>query len=171
MKKNFWLSILAVIFVLSFTGCVFVDVDFDTSHSMTFSNQSKCYVSDWYVKDSNGDNHVKNLDTFYPVPEGIEKTIYNLPKDFYTVYFSFETNPGKFDYWKSSREVYLDKDKTYYLYNYSYNSVSDSFSRKAESNPKVTDFKMIDDKITTITLIDSEGNRIEFFKTEESFEK
>ena len=59
----------------------------------------------------------------------------------------------------------------YYLYNYSYNSVSDSFSRKAESNPKVTDFKMIDDKITTITLIDSEGNRIEFFKTEESFEK
>lgn len=165
MKKNFWLSILAVIFVLSFTGCVFVDVDFDTSHSMTFSNESKYYVSDWYVKDSNGDNHVKNLDTFYPVPEGSEKTIYNLPKDFYTVYFSFKTNPGKFDYWKSSREVYLDKDKTYYLCNYSYNYVPDSFSRKiSDDNSRKS--PSFDENSQIFCLQDELGNIIEFNKVE-----
>ena len=50
MKKNILLSVLTCIFVISFTGCLFVGVDLNERHTMTFSNESKYYVTDWYVK-------------------------------------------------------------------------------------------------------------------------
>ena len=44
MKKNILLSVLTCIFVMSFTGCLFVDVDLNEGHTMTFSNKSKYYA-------------------------------------------------------------------------------------------------------------------------------
>ena len=87
------------------------------------------------------------------------------------MYFSFTENPGKRDYWQSSSDVYLYKDRTYYLYNYCYNSVSDDFSRKVDNQMKEADLKMNDGNNKVITLIDSEGNTIEFTKIDENFEK
>lgn len=166
MKKNILLSVLTCIFVISFTGCLFVGVDLNERHTMTFSNESKYYVTDWYVKNSDGNNYVKSHDYFYPVAQNSANSIHNIPTGSYTVYFSFEENPGKRDYWESSSDVYLCKDRTYYLYNYCYNSVSDEFSRKITDDNSITS-PVIDEKTQVIYLQDETGNVIEFVKAQE----
>ena len=166
MKKNILLSVLTCIFVMSFTGCLFVDVDLNEGHTMTFSNESKYYVTDWYVKNSDGNNYVKSHDYFYPVAQNSANSIHNIPTDHYTVYFSFTENPGKRDYWESSSDVYLCKDRTYYLYNYCYNSVSDEFSRKITDDNSITS-PVNDEKTQVIYLQDETGSVIEFVKAQE----
>lgn len=166
MKKNILLSVLTCIFVISFTGCLFVGVDLNERHTMTFSNESKYYVTDWYVKNSDGNNYVKSHDYFYPVAQNSANSIHNIPTDYYTVYFSFEENPGKRDYWESSSDIYLYKDRTYYLYNYCYNSVSDEFSRKITDDNSITS-PVNDEKTQVIYLQDETGNVIEFVKAQE----
>ena len=166
MKKNILLSVLTCIFVMSFTGCLFVGVDLNERHTMTFSNESKYYVTDWYVKNSDGNNYVKSHDYFYPVAQNSANSIHNIPTDHYTVYFSFTENPGKRDYWESSSDIYLCKDRTYYLYNYCYNSVSDEFSRKITDDNSITS-PVIDEKTQVIYLQDETGNVIEFVKAQE----
>ena len=166
MKKNILLSVLTCIFVMSFTGCLFVGVDLNEGHTMTFSNESKYYVTDWYVKNSDGNNYVKSHEYFYPVAQNSANSIHNIPTDYYTVYFSFEENPGKRDYWESSSNVYLYKDRTYYLYNYCYNSVSDEFSRKITDGSSITS-PVIDEETQVIYLQDETGNVIEFVKAQE----
>ena len=166
MKKNILLSVLTCIFVMSFTGCLFVGVDLNERHTMTFSNESKYYVTDWYVKDSDGNNYVKSHEYFYPVAQNSANSIHNIPTDHYTVYFSFTENPGKRDYWESSSDVYLCKDRTYYLYNYCYNSVSDEFSRKITDDSSITS-PVIDEETQVIYLQDETGNVIEFVKAQE----
>lgn len=166
MKKNILLSVLTCIFVMSFTGCLFVGVDLNERHTMTFSNESKYYVTDWYVKNSDGNNYVKSHDYFYPVAQNSANSIHNIPTDHYTVYFSFTENPGKRDYWESSSDVYLCKDRTYYLYNYCYNSVSDEFSRKITDDSSITS-PVIDEETQVIYLQDETGNVIEFVKAQE----
>ena len=166
MKKNILLSVLTCIFVMSFTGCLFVGVDLNERHTMTFSNESKYYVTDWYVKNSDGNNYVKSHDYFYPVAQNSANSIHNIPTGSYTVYFSFEENPGKRDYWKSSSDVYLCKDRTYYLYNYCYNSVSYEFSRKITDDSSITS-PVNDEKTQVIYLQDETENVIEFVKAQE----
>ena len=166
MKKNILLSVLTCIFVMSFTGCLFVDVDLNEGHTMTFSNKSKYYVTDWYVKNSDGTNYVKSREYFYPVAQNSANSIHNIPTGSYTVYFSFTENPGKRDYWKSSSEVYLCKDRTYYLYNYGKYSVSDEFSRKITDDNSITS-PVNDEKTQVIYLQDETGNVIEFVKAQE----
>lgn len=166
MKKNILLSVLTCIFVISFTGCLFVGVDLNERHTMTFSNESKYYVTDWYVKNSDGNNYVKSHEYFYPVAQNSANSIHNIPTDHYTVYFSFTENPGKRDYWESSSDVYLYKDRTYYLYNYCYNSVSDEFSRKITDDNSITS-PVIDEETQVIYLQDETGNVIEFVKAQE----
>ena len=166
MKKNILLSVLTCIFVMSFTGCLFVDVDLNEGHTMTFSNESKYYVTDWYVKNSDGNNYVKSHEYFNPVAQNSANSIHNIPTYYYTVYFSFEENPGKRDYWESSSDIYLYKDRTYYLYNYCYNSVSDEFSRKITDDNSITS-PVNDEKTQVIYLQDETGNVIEFVKAQE----
>lgn len=166
MKKNILLSVLTCIFVISFTGCLFVGVDLNERHTMTFSNESKYYVTDWYVKNSDGNNYVKSHEYFNPVAQNSANSIHNIPTDYYTVYFSFEENPGKRDYWESSSDIYLYKDRTYYLYNYCYNSVSDEFSRKITDDNSITS-PVNDEKTQVIYLQDETGNVIEFVKAQE----
>ncbi len=166
MKKNILLSVLTCMFVMSFTGCLFVGVDLNEGHTMTFSNESKYYVTDWYVKNSDGNNYVKIHDYFNPVAQNSANSIHNIPTGSYTVYFSFEENPGKRDYWESSSNVYLYKDRTYYLYNYCYNSVSDEFSRKITDDNSITS-PVNDEKTQVIYLQDETGNVIEFVKAQE----
>ena len=166
MKKNILLSVLTCIFVMSFTGCLFVGVDLNERHTMTFSNESKYYVTDWYVKNSDGNNYVKSHDYFYPVAQNSANSIHNIPTGSYTVYFSFEENPGKRDYWKSSSDIYLYKDTTYYLYDYGKYSVSDEFSRKITDDNSITS-PVIDEKTQVIYLQDETGNVIEFVKAQE----
>ena len=166
MKKNILLSVLTCIFVISFTGCLFVGVDLNERHTMTFSNESKYYVTDWYVKNSDGNNSVKSHEYFNPVAPYCANSIHNIPTDYYTVYFSFEENPGKRDYWESSSDIYLYKDRTYYLYNYCYNSVSDEFSRKITDDNSITS-PVNDEKTQVIYLQDETGNVIEFVKAQE----
>ena len=166
MKKNILLSVLTCIFVMSFTGCLFVGVDLNERHTMTFSNESKYYVTDWYVKNSDGNNYVKIHEYFYPVAQNSANSIHNIPTGSYTVYFSFEENPGKRDYWKSSSDVYLCKDRTYYLYNYGKYSVSDEFSRKITDDNSITS-PVNDEKTQVIYLQDETGNVIEFVKAQE----
>ena len=166
MKKNILLSVLTCIFVMSFTGCLFVGVDLNERHTMTFSNESKYYVTDWYVKNSDGNNYVKSHDYFYPVAQNSANSIHNIPTDHYTVYFSFEENPGKRDYWKSSSDVYLYKDTTYYLYDYGKYFVSDEFSRKITDDNSITS-PVNDEKTQVIYLQDETGNVIEFVKAQE----
>ena len=166
MKKNILLSVLTCIFVMSFTGCLFVDVDLNEGHTMTFSNESKYYVTDWYVKNSDGNNYVKSHDYFYPVAQNSANSIHNIPTDHYTVYFSFTENPGKRDYWESSSDVYLCKDRTYYLYNYGKYFVSDEFSRKITDDNSITS-PVNDEKTQVIYLQDEIGSVIEFVKAQE----
>lgn len=166
MKKNILLSVLTCIFVMSFTGCLFVGVDLKERHTMTFSNESRYYVTDWYVKDSDGNNYVKSHDYFYPVAQNSANSIHNIPTDYYTVYFSFEENPGKRDYWESSSHIYLYKDTTYYLYNYCLDSVSDDFSRKITDDSSITS-PVNDEETQVIYLQDETGNVIEFVKAQE----
>ena len=166
MKKNILLSVLTCIFVISFTGCLFVGVDLNERHTMTFSNESKYYVTDWYVKNSDGNNYVKSHEYFNPVAPYCANSIHNIPTGSYTVYFSFTENPGKRDYWESSSDVYLCKDRTYYLYNYCYNSVSDEFSRKITDDSSITS-PVIDEETQVIYLQDETGNVIEFVKAQE----
>ena len=166
MKKNILLSVLTCIFVMSFTGCLFVGVDLNERHTMTFSNESKYYVTDWYVKNSDGNNYVKIHEYFYPVAQNSANSIHNIPTDHYTVYFSFEENPGKRDYWKSSSDIYLCKDTTYYLYDYGKYSVSDEFSRKITDDNSITS-PVIDEETQVIYLQDETGNVIEFVKAQE----
>lgn len=166
MKKNILLSVLTCIFVMSFTGCLFVGVDLNERHTMTFSNESKYYVTDWYVKNSDGNNYVKSHEYFNPVAQNSANSIHNIPTGSYTVYFSFEENPGKRDYWKSSSDIYLCKDRTYYLYNYYYNSVSDEFSRKITDDNSITS-PVNDEKTQVIYLQDETGSVIEFVKAQE----
>lgn len=166
MKKNILLSVLTCIFVMSFTGCLFVGVDLNERHTMTFSNESKYYVTDWYVKNSDGNNYVKSHDYFYPVAQNSANSIHNIPTDHYTVYFSFTENPGKRDYWESSSDVYLCKDRTYYLYDYGKYSVSDEFSRKITDDNSITS-PVIDEETQVIYLQDETGNVIEFVKAQE----
>lgn len=166
MKKNILLSVLTCIFVISFTGCLFVGVDLNERHTMTFSNESKYYVTDWYVKNSDGNNYVKSHDYFYPVAQNSANSIHNIPTDHYTVYFSFTENPGKRDYWESSSDVYLCKDRTYYLYNYGKYFVSDEFSRKITDDNSITS-PVNDEKTQVIYLQDEIGSVIEFVKAQE----
>lgn len=166
MKKNILLSVLTCIFVMSFTGCLFVGVDLNERHTMTFSNESKYYVTDWYVKNSDGNNYVKSHEYFNPVAQNSANSIHNIPTDHYTVYFSFTENPGKRDYWESSSDVYLCKDRTYYLYNYGKYFVSDEFSRKITDDNSITS-PVIDEKTQVIYLQDETGNVIEFVKAQE----
>lgn len=166
MKKNILLSVLTCIFVMSFTGCLFVGVDLNERHTMTFSNESKYYVTDWYVKNSDGNNYVKSHEYFNPVAQNSANSIHNIPTDHYTVYFSFTENPGKRDYWESSSDIYLCKDRTYYLYNYGKYSVSDEFSRKITDDNSITS-PVIDEKTQVIYLQDETGNVIEFVKAQE----
>ena len=166
MKKNILLSVLTCIFVMSFTGCLFVGVDLNERHTMTFSNESKYYVTDWYVKNSDGNNYVKSHEYFNPVAQNSANSIHNIPTDHYTVYFSFTENPGKRDYWESSSDIYLYKDRTYYLYNYCYNSVSDEFSRKITDDNSITS-PVNDEKTQVIYLQDEIGSVIEFVKAQE----
>ena len=166
MKKNILLSVLTCIFVMSFTGCLFVGVDLNEGHTMTFSNESKYYVTDWYVKNSDGNNYVKRHEYFYPVAQNSANSIHNIPTDYYTVYFSFEENPGKRDYWKSSSDIYLYKDTTYYLYDYGKYFVSDEFSRKITDGSSITS-PVNDEKTQVIYLQDETGNVIEFVKAQE----
>ena len=166
MKKNILLSVLTCIFVMSFTGCLFVGVDLNERHTMTFSNESKYYVTDWYVKNSDGNNYVKSHDYFYPVAQNSANSIHNIPTGSYTVYFSFEENPGKRDYWESSSDVYLCKDRTYYLYDYGKYCVSDEFSRKITDDNSITS-PVIDEETQVIYLQDETGNVIEFVKAQE----
>ena len=166
MKKNILLSVLTRIFVISFTGCLFVGVDLNERHTMTFSNESKYYVTDWYVKNSDGNNYVKSHDYFYPVAQNSANSIHNIPTDHYTVYFSFTENPGKRDYWESSSDVYLCKDRTYYLYNYGKYFVSDEFSRKITDDNSITS-PVNDEKTQVIYLQDEIGSVIEFVKAQE----
>ena len=166
MKKNILFSVLTCIFVMSFTGCLFVGVDLNERHTMTFSNESKYYVTDWYVKDSDGNNYVKSHDYFYPVAQNSANSIHNIPTDHYTVYFSFTENPGKRDYLKSSSDIYLYKDTTYYLYDYGKYFVSDEFSRKITDDNSITS-PVIDEETQVIYLQDETGNVIEFVKAQE----
>lgn len=166
MKKNILLSVLTCIFVMSFTGCLFVGVDLNERHTMTFSNESKYYVTDWYVKNSDGNNYVKSHEYFNPVAQNSANSIHNIPTGSYTVYFSFEENPGKRDYWKSSSDVYLCKDRTYYLYDYGKYFVSDEFSRKITDDNSITS-PVIDEETQVIYLQDETGNVIEFVKAQE----
>ena len=166
MKKNILLSVLTCIFVMSFTGCLFVGVDLNERHTMTFSNESKYYVTDWYVKNSDGNNYVKSHEYFNPVAQNSANSIHNIPTDHYTVYFSFTENPGKRDYWESSSDVYLCKDRTYYLYNYGKYFVSDEFSRKITDDNSITS-PVNDEKTQVIYLQDETGNVIEFVKAQE----
>ena len=166
MKKNILLSVLTCIFVISFTGCLFVGVDLNERHTMTFSNESKYYVTDWYVKNSDGNNYVKSHDYFYPVAQNSANSIHNIPTDHYIVYFSFTENPGKRDYWESSSDVYLCKDRTYYLYNYGKYFVSDEFSRKITDDNSITS-PVNDEKTQVIYLQDEIGSVIEFVKAQE----
>ena len=166
MKKNILLSVLTCIFVMSFTGCLFVGVDLNEGHTMTFSNESKYYVTDWYVKNSDGNNYVKIHDYFNPVAQNSANSIHNIPTGSYTVYFSFEENPGKRDYWKSSSDIYLYKDTTYYLYDYGKYFVSDEFSRKITDGSSITS-PVNDEKTQVIYLQDETGNVIEFVKAQE----
>ena len=166
MKKNILLSVLTCIFVISFTGCLFVGVDLNERHTMTFSNESKYYVTDWYVKNSDGNNYVKSHEYFNPVAQNSTNSIHNIPTDHYTVYFSFTENPGKRDYWESSSDVYLCKDRTYYLYDYGKYCVSDEFSRKITDDNSITS-PVIDEETQVIYLQDETGNVIEFVKAQE----
>ena len=166
MKKNILLSVLTCIFVMSFTGCLFVGVDLNEGHTMTFSNESKYYVTDWYVKNSDGNNYVKIHDYFNPVAQNSANSIHNIPTGSYTVYFSFTKNPGKRDYWESSSDVYLCKDRTYYLYDYGKYFVSDEFSRKITDDSSITS-PVIDEETQVIYLQDETGNVIEFVKAQE----
>lgn len=166
MKKNILLSVLTCIFVMSFTGCLFVGVDLNERHTMTFSNESKYYVTDWYVKNSDGNNYVKSHEYFNPVAQNSANSIHNIPTDHYTVYFSFTENPGKRDYWESSSDVYLCKDRTYYLYDYGKYCVSDEFSRKITDDNSITS-PVIDEETQVIYLQDETGNVIEFVKAQE----
>ena len=166
MKKNILLSVLTCIFVMSFTGCLFVGVDLNERHTMTFSNESKYYVTDWYVKNSDGNNYVKSHEYFYPVAQNSANSIHNIPTGSYTVYFSFEENPGKRDYWESSSDIYLCKDRTYYLYDYGKYFVSDEFSRKITDGSSITS-PVNDEKTQVIYLQDETGNVIEFVKAQE----
>ena len=166
MKKNILLSVLTCIFVMSFTGCLFVGVDLNERHTMTFSNESKYYVTDWYVKNSDGNNYVKIHEYFNPVAQNSANSIHNIPTDYYTVYFSFEENPGKRDYWESSSDIYLYKDTTYYLYDYGKYFVSDEFSRKITDDNSITS-PVIDEETQVIYLQDETGNVIEFVKAQE----
>ena len=168
MKKNILLSVLTCIFVMSFTGCLFVGVDLNERHTMTFSNESKYYVTDWYVKNSDGNNFVKSHEYFYPVAQNSANSIHNIPTDYYTVYFSFEENRGKRDYWKSSSDIYLYKDTPYYLYDYGKYFVSDEFSRKITDGSSITS-PVNDEKTQVIYLQDETGNVIEFVKAQEDY--
>lgn len=166
MKKNILLSVLTCIFVMSFTGCLFVGVDLNERHTMTFSNESKYYVTDWYVKNSDGNNYVRSHEYFNPVAQNSANSIHNIPTGSYTVYFSFEENPGKRDYLKSSSDVYLCKDRTYYLYDYGKYFVSDEFSRKITDDNSITS-PVNDEKTQVIYLQDETGSVIEFVKAQE----
>ena len=161
MKKNILRCMIAFIFALSCTGCIIIDVDSLDRHTMTFCNASSYDVTDWYVKNSDGTNYVKRVDEYYPVDSHSSNSIFNIPEGYYRVFFAFKTNPGMYDYWKSSREVYLNKDKTYYLYNYSSYYVSDNFSRKISNDNPITS-ALFDENSQTICLQDESGNVIEF---------
>ena len=166
MKKNILFCLFVNFFVLSFTGCVFVNVDLNEKYTMSFSNESKYYVTDWYVKNSDGNNYVKSHEYFNPVAQNSANSIHNIPTDHYTVYFSFTENPGKRDYWESSSDVYLCKDRTYYLYDYGKYCVSDEFSRKITDDNSITS-PVIDEETQVIYLQDETGNVIEFVKAQE----
>ena len=67
---------------------------------------------------------------------------------------------------KSSSDVYLCKDRTYYLYNYGKYCVSDEFSRKITDDNSITS-PVIDEETQVIYLQDEIGSVIEFVKAQE----
>lgn len=164
MKKNILFCLFVSFFVLSFTGCFFVNVDLNEKYTMKFSNESSYNVSDWYLKDSDGNNHVKTHNNFYPVYAGCENSISNLPCDNYFIYFSFTPNPKITDYWRSSSHVYVNRNKVYVLKNWFNNQVTDSFYNRSAT--EIPDINNVDNE-EKIFLVDEDGNVIEFVKVGE----
>lgn len=157
--KKFILNLFAILFICVNFGCVIYNLP-ASKYSVTFSNESRLYVTDWYLKSSNGDNLVKKIDELYPVPLGAKRDIKNVPIGFYTIYFSVKLNPGYDDYYKSNDEIYVNCDKTYRFYgfnNYVKDDSDDYLIRKA-----------FGDAENKFYLEDEQGNVIEFVKISEA---
>lgn len=151
MKKIFSVLLLALTLSL-FTGCIFVgDVDYEPpKYTLYFFNDtSNKTIYDWFLKDDDGENHVKS-DNYVPVEPGEISSISGLKKDYYQVWFCVysATNRQSDVYVHTENFVYVDSDTTFKLDTESY------VSGRPRSATGVTEAK---DK-SNYVLIDSKGN-------------
>ena len=110
MKKTFLSILLIAVAATMLSSCV---INIRTHyHKMYFYNNTSVDVDDWYVKDSDDENHVKSSG-YVPVDAGEKSSISNLPEDYYQVWWCYSL--GSLDFYYHSNYVDLDEDLTFKL--------------------------------------------------------
>lgn len=107
MKKIFPLIVL-LSSILLLSSCVIIETH--NTYSITFENDTRHDIDDWYVEDRYGHNYVKSTD-YVSIRRGGQSTIYDLHPADYRVRFSYYDDSYYFD----SNYTYLNEDITFIL--------------------------------------------------------
>lgn len=155
MKKTF-LSVLIIAMTLTMLSSCIINVNHGT-YKMYFDNNTNIDVDDWYVKDSDGDNHVKTKN-YNPVEAGERKSISDLPEDLYQVWYCYSLS--NYDFYFHTNYVDLDEDTVYKLRQDKFVSARNAANTGAESEE------------TVLVLESSDGKEIEVVPcTKEEYER
>ena len=147
MKKIISVLLLALTLTL-FSSCIIIDI---SKHTMYFYNDTTNQnVYDWYVKDSDGENHLPSTG-WNEVPPGTYDKIENLPEGLYTVWFCVYTGGAGEVYAHTQNYVNLDTDTTFHL----------SDERCYKGSPRSAVSSEEDNNDEELALIDSNGNKYE----------
>ena len=144
MKKIISVLLLALsLTVLS--SCIIINTP---THTMYFYNNTSTKVYDWFLKDSDGDNHLPS-EGWNEVPAYKYDKMTGLSEDYYTVWFCLLTTGNKDYYVHTENSFHIDSDTTFYLKT---ETCSNGSPRSANS----TDSDTNDEELV---LIDSNGNQ------------
>ena len=150
------LMLLAASFILS--SCIVVAHETpEPTYKFYFVNNTSGFVYDWYLKDSDGDNHAKSND-YCDIAPGEVASKSGLYEDDYQLWFCPLSTRAADYYWHSGW-FELDDDTTFYL-------ASESFYEGKPQYRAVTSADTVSEN-DNLVIMDSKGNVIPLYKAGE----
>lgn len=131
MKKLLSFMLIAMS-VLMLSSCIIVATnDEPPTYSMTFCNDTKSHIYDWYLKDKDGKNYAKS-DDYCEIERGDRSTKKGLKEKDYQIWFCLLATRETDVYAYTQNYTHLDDDQIFYLSDQSFHARSAAADENAE---------------------------------------
>lgn len=135
MKKLISIMLIALS-VIMLSSCIIVANNNEPpTYSMTFYNDTKSHVYDWYLKDKDGANYAKS-DNYCEVPRGDHSTKSGLRERDYQIWFCLLSTRTTDVYAYTRNYTHLSQDQRFYLSDESFYSRSAAGSSDDNAEPE-----------------------------------